>query len=550
MHNYVGIFQYWGIWHSPVVYGFSPINAFDRSIVVVALSWLLVAGLTAAVVVGIKAMMDAGRFFFELFAGCWVIFLLLMWVIVTDTYYLYKYLYITQFVVITLAMVGMARLLGHGRGWRLAVGGFVITVLAMNLGNNAFSLYDLTQRHYNASIESYRQLRDIDPDRWAETYVDISRFDHADVVKRILEQSITTARDETRAAFMFKGKPTSENVPLSKTRRTLFGRQLDPTRGIIPSSKKTTARFLLHKKDAPDVTIEPLGELVWENDLFELRHAPAQNLLHLTALWEPETNLAVNGKMPFRWIGERRIGLWLVEVARLSAEIDYLYVCAESGPSNDFGEVEISLSDNQKRKISQFTVANRKCNFFPVREIADDPFMLRFQNETVGHNASMVDPRKLHIRLLQIGLTAGRYNWDMIKWLNAESAVSKSDGAFFGHGWYPLENFGGEQFRWMPGRAEILIYAEHGGAGVLRLEIEAGPDRLSADAGLWLNGPTGQRIGEQNFKGPQYVEFSVNGLKKGFNTLTVGIETNDRPSTPDPRILAARVMSLEWRSTN
>src|SRR5207248_2198098 len=52
-----------------------------------------------------------------------------------------------------------------------------------------------------------------------------------------------------------------------------------------------------------------------------------------------------------------------------------------------------------------------------------------------------------------------------------------SDGVFVGQGWYPLEAFGGEVFRWVANDAELVIGGSDEGLArsVLQLVIEPGP---------------------------------------------------------------------------
>lgn len=118
--------------------------------------------------------------------------------------------------------------------------------------------------------------------------------------------------------------------------------------------------------------------------------------------------------------------------------------------------------------------------------------------------------------------------------------VSVGDGIELGTGWYPFEQFKGEQFRWAKNNAEILACPDSS-HHELSLSAESGPSVGNKDADLFVyNG----RIVIQKVKirGKAIVDVHVPGSSPVLLRLNVPSKNLSVPK--DKRILNLRVFSL------
>jgi FkbM family methyltransferase len=123
-----------------------------------------------------------------------------------------------------------------------------------------------------------------------------------------------------------------------------------------------------------------------------------------------------------------------------------------------------------------------------------------------------------------------------------------SGDLFLGQGWYPLESFGGETFRWVGNDADIIIAGSECAPKQLELHLEAGPALGSTHFLLQIRDDRGATIVEQPVEGRAIIVVPVDlGLLPGVVRLHV--DGGGLPVPHDGRILNFRVFSIRGLET-
>ncbi len=113
----------------------------------------------------------------------------------------------------------------------------------------------------------------------------------------------------------------------------------------------------------------------------------------------------------------------------------------------------------------------------------------------------------------------------------------------FGDGWYPLETYEGETFRWANNDAQIVLRAPTSDTSTMQLDVEPGPGEKSAQGTLRLLDGAGHEIGSAAIQGRQLVTFHLK-RSAGPQTYVLHIDGGGATVASDPRILNFRVFSV------
>ncbi len=121
-------------------------------------------------------------------------------------------------------------------------------------------------------------------------------------------------------------------------------------------------------------------------------------------------------------------------------------------------------------------------------------------------------------------------------------------GARPGSGWYPLETFNGETFRWASNDAKIEI-ADATNVTSLPLEIEPGPGVGSKPFILHVFGESGAQIAKAEIKARQSVSIPVDGAgENGPLSVTLHAEGGGKQIGSDHRIMNFRAFQHSLHS--
>src|SRR5262249_46485573 len=160
----------------------------------------------------------------------------------------------------------------------------------------------------------------------------------------------------------------------------------------------------------------------------------------------------------------------------------------EPGPGVGFRPFEIAVRDETSRVGARGLVEGRQNVHLtlPVRPGQIERFCLHIEG---GGLPTPYDTRTLNCR-------AFRFRWSFeakpvatpndptvtfnfktedVAVLSTEDIASPETGLRFSRGWYPVEKWNGEVFRWAENNATVTVDAPEGPARALSLDIEPGP---------------------------------------------------------------------------
>jgi hypothetical protein len=130
--------------------------------------------------------------------------------------------------------------------------------------------------------------------------------------------------------------------------------------------------------------------------------------------------------------------------------------------------------------------------------------------------------------------------------LEEHDIVPPDAGIRFGPGWYAVEAYDDERFRWIAAEAEILF--PQTARGRLAIDVDNGPSCGGAGAGIEIVSLDGAVLGSGTVKGRCRVLVDVaDPIAGSFRLRVLG---GGVPLTRDLRMLNLRVFSLRWDETS
>jgi hypothetical protein len=121
-----------------------------------------------------------------------------------------------------------------------------------------------------------------------------------------------------------------------------------------------------------------------------------------------------------------------------------------------------------------------------------------------------------------------------------------ADGLFVGYGWYALENFGGQSFRWVSNDAELVVWSPSGSRQQLRLELEPGPGLGGQPMALHVLDEQGQAVASAAVQGRQSVDVTLPLTASQTAVYRLHVDGGGLPTPTDPRTLNFRVFAFGW----
>ena len=118
--------------------------------------------------------------------------------------------------------------------------------------------------------------------------------------------------------------------------------------------------------------------------------------------------------------------------------------------------------------------------------------------------------------------------------------VDPRSGVRLGAGWYPVERYKGQTFRWMDGDGHVFVGAAGAGRAVLRLLVEPGPSVGAPSAPLTVRDRRGAVAFRSTLKGRAAVAVPVQ-LEAGENEFTLSVAGAGKPVPGDRRRLNLRL---------
>ncbi len=221
----------------------------------------------------------------------------------------------------------------------------------------------------------------------------------------------------------------------------------------------------------------------------------------------------------FRWVMNDAE----IYVAALRNVKHYLQIHLEPGPGLNLKPFELLIKENADT-LGRTTVKGRQ--MISVDLPATEPRVRKLTLHVEGGGKPAPnDARVLNFRIFKVSFIPA-----LVDVLPPELSAK------LGSGWYPLETFNGETFRWAGEDAKVSI-AEPGGAKSLLLDVEPGPGVNSKPFVLRVLNDSGVQVTEAQIKTRQVIEIPLDGTA----SLTLHAEGGGKQIGSDKRIMNFRV---------
>jgi hypothetical protein len=211
---------------------------------------------------------------------------------------------------------------------------------------------------------------------------------------------------------------------------------------------------------------------------------------------------------------------------------DGLAIELEPGPGITTLPMVLRIFDSTGRQVQAYEVTGRDKLVFPLpaRTRKDSTFRLRVDN---GGKKIAADPRVLNFRVFRI-----KSNSQVAE---VVPDIAHDPSITIGEGWYPIERYQNDTFRWANNDAKFAVRTE----GIKRVAIDVAPGPGLGGKPLLLKifDSTGHQVQATQVKSRQIVNFyPPRNTKSG--TFLLHADGGGKPATGDPRILNFRVFSI------
>ena len=515
MLNHVGLLQFWGIWPSSLAYTSTTIGWLNSHFDVKLASLFFAATLSAISIYGFFRLLKQNIGFVAIWVPIAIFLFFVMRFAVYDSYYIYKFVYINAWIVIAATVVGFWSLISKQfMPIRLIASGILSLWIVVNLTHNAYAFWQISQKPFNRDSASYFQLLEVPKQILAETYIAIPQQDHADLVRQMLGDN-----------------------------------------GIVTQNGKLYAKFVLNEVEIKDVVDESVGQTEWQSGRFVLSKRPDNDYIEFAAYWGPEAGQpdASGISQLFRWISDDRNGTVLIDLHGRSESSRYIYLCGESGLSVGFRTVEVSVFDADQKLAGVIPIGAYNCHWLDISNYRA-PFSLTHHEQ--GQIVSAIDNRKFIYQIMHIGFsktdtpealpfkfTAAK---DIVSLKNISVTAGGGVAILLGNGWYPIEEYGGESFRWVNTNAEIFISGSSS-KGSLVIDAASGPSAGKETLQLSAVDAQGQIVGSCQLRERMKCSIPLTLDYTGKLRLLLRSDGEGHALSSDPRLLNFRVFNLEWK---
>ncbi len=247
---------------------------------------------------------------------------------------------------------------------------------------------------------------------------------------------------------------------------------------------------------------------------------PANNTALGAGWYQLETYRAES----FRWVSNDAE----LYVASLKNSKHHLQLQLEPGPGVNLKPFELIVNENGEAVAKVMVKGRQQISIdLPASKPAVHKLVLHVEG---GGNKAPNEERILNFRVFKVTYIPA-----------IGDILSPTIDAKLGSGWYPLETFNGETFRWASNDAKIKI-SEHDGTESFLIQLEPGPGVGSKPFVLRVLNDAGSQITEAKIKSRQTVSVPLSGAsKEKAISLTLHAEGGGKTVGSDARVMNFRV---------
>lgn len=232
---------------------------------------------------------------------------------------------------------------------------------------------------------------------------------------------------------------------------------------------------------------------------------------------------------------------------------NYLNILIEAGPSIGFAPFTLLVEDINGNFLDQYHIDGNTFISIPISILGnlENPIVFRGK-DLKGKSLMPVEPRILdfNVKLIEISSTSlpSKKALSLLDSLSGDiiSQEAKNKGIFLGSGWYGLESFSRQTFRWGGQSASIVIEDNGLGLGGIVLDIEPGPSIDQLPLKLQVLNENNSAIDILEISGRQKVVFDLPIDKnKRYQVFKLKVLNGIKSIKEDPRNLCMRIFKIE-----
>jgi len=451
--------------------------------------------------------------FFLFFGACWVLLYFVFRYFIVDSYYLYKFLYTHQYLLIV-GLVGFLTTTRY-RLLKVAAGAVLLTNLVSDFGI-ARAMYRTPFNHDSGEMA---KLLAVEPEILRRSFVEVSGGEGV-VVRQVLKaHGIETSLDPRFADYF-----------------------------IVPSDRES------------DITGAQYSQVVARGGArFAIKRAPAANYLMIRTWNEPEwayADAALRTNV-FRWVGSGKndnLGIYLIRpTSGTDTPGRYLRICMQAGPSA-FGRIPITVTGGAQAVIARLELDGMRCVWIPSETVRNAPQPLVIRSGVRGKSLLPRDDRILLYRVFAVGWTEKPYDEQAMSVFNMDKDITSPEGhaagnsvaVRLGQGWQALETNRGSSFRWA-GRSPEIVLPHDAGEGFtnIALDLEPGPSYGPGPFRLTVEDSAGRPVFESSgISGRETLRFRLKHSAPGPSVYVLRSHGKGVALPKDPRELDFRAFHI------
>ena len=294
--------------------------------------------------------------FLRVFLISWVSGLFLFYIYIQDSYYIYKYLYLHQFLII----IGFCAAIFTRRNLLITL--FSIILFFANIAADIGTANSISRLVTNQDSKLYDEILKFGKDNLSSSYLDLGIAERM-TVRQILKRN-----------------------------------SVEPNKILGESTY-----VVVHKNTTGEITGEQLGEIIFSTTLLDIRRVPENNIIVLrTTFSEPEH---VADYPPFRWIKDGNDDYLEINILKLTPnkiKDKFLRFCTEKGPSAPI-ELNLYITSGDGKIMSTIPLGEKKCTWLPANMLMNSTLPIYLKTGKTGVRMPFPEDRKLMYRISNIG---------------------------------------------------------------------------------------------------------------------------------------------------
>ena len=236
--------------------------------------------------------------------------------------------------------------------------------------------------------------------------------------------------------------------------------------------------------------------------------------------------------MSFRWVDNDAE----IVLRGATGEVRVAIAC-EGGPSLGQRSFALRVLDGSRRQVDHVVCdgEGRRVEMLLPGESRSVRYVLHVDG---GGKRVPGEARILNFRVFSIDDEHGASPADVVDGRN---------GVRLGAGWYPVERYKGQTFRWMDNDGRIFVAVDGATHATLRMLMEVGPSVGARQTAVTVRDGSGRTLSQTTLAGRGVVTVPLQQLRPGENELIIGAAGANKHIPHDPRILNLRLFDAAVR---